>query len=156
MDSQLSQEAAKAKALLDALAKIEVLLDEDERDTVIEGQTDFMEAAARTARMIVEVEALHDAAKAVKASLTSRIDRLETSSRALRNLLCRSMLELQLKTLQLPVATVNARMGKEKLEIDLSVLPAVFKTTELVTHWSPMSRRSSGRSRPRPSCPVPK
>lgn len=134
----LKEEANKARQLFAVVAASQGGhkddLDEETREIVIEGETDYREVAERAVKRLAELEALAAACKAIKADLAARQGRLEASAEAIRAALADTMLGLGVKKLELPMATLSAREGKPKLVIDaMSGIPDEFKTYELQT-----------------------
>lgn len=122
-DRNLSVQIAAAKALK---ASLEGFDDETLRDT-LEGETGLHEAIAKCSAMILEDEVLIAGLSEMSKTMASRKSRLERRVERLRSAIEEGMRVGELKTLQLPDATLSLRDVAPKIIVrDETKIPAEF------------------------------
>lgn len=126
---RIRSEGRKALSLIEALADA---LDEEGIGLVIEGETDLKELAARALRRIRELEALERGLTAMLAESEDRLRRFVRQREAVRGALARAVLDAGRGSLELPEATLSARMTKGEVVVtEPAGLPAALIQTKV-------------------------
>ena len=130
--SDLRNEAAAARELLEALRGIQSLDDEAE-DIAVEGETGLVEAVGAAYHVIAEAQTFVDALKARIEQLSTRIAILEARAGRVRDEIATAIDIAGVKHVRLPEGTIYPSVTPPKVEVmQESLIPERFWKTETV------------------------
>lgn len=126
----LNTEAQAATALIQSLNYL--LADDDEaRADAVEGETNLNEAISDAVKRLAELESMGVAIMGMISDLNARKVRFEAQYERIRTAIGMAMEAVNLRKLELPVATISLKAVPPKVEItDESIIPAVFFKTQ--------------------------
>lgn len=122
-------EAKQVHDAITALLLAHPALKEDDvlRSDMIEGSTPAPEFLSQIVAKINEAKAMHDAVQTRIDELTVRRERFDGRILGLRSLIFKIMNAAELKSMQLPEATLTIKSGQPKVVIaDEGLIPALF------------------------------
>jgi len=123
----IESEAAAARALLAALQ--ETIEDaSDVAATIVEGETDLMEALNAGVTRLQNIETLAAAIRQRIKQMKARDDRLEAQAETIRTTIKRAMEQTGMGRCELPAATLSVRDKPRAVEVlDMDALPIDWK-----------------------------